>query len=562
MKTKNIVLFILLFSLFASPQLQAQLLSSDALEKEKEYSQSDILHSYANLDFVIKLDINLAYIDPRDLFKAISRCTKVQELRIYSSTYRNSDAVLEEFVKHCPDLQVLNTHIKLRHLPKEITQLKHLISLRSEDSLVQPQEDLLKIAQIKSLKSLNLFAIGFKQFPVQMSQLINLEELNLGTGLGDFGHEVPTWQFAARDLPVIYKLTNLKMLSLGFNDIRSIPRGIESLRKLKAFYCNYSKLESLPEEFGQLTNLEILSLSGNKLSGLPASIGDLTKLQKLDLSDNPLIFLPPSFAKLKNLKELTLSECPRLNLDLEAVKLKRLDSLQTLSLRESKMNHVPEDLFLLPHITELDLSGNNISAIPEIGPHSKKELIVYLVNTPLAKDSVEQNRIRKAYSDISFWYEYQCFPAGTFIALAGGTQKEIEKIKEGDRVMGYSTEERRTLFVTVEKARVFDEHPNRLIEIGFDETQPVASLKGWAEAIVFSIKLSPFHPVYSKEKGWIRASQLAPGYTVLYCPAGANEVREIKVKTVDQVRESVPVVYNIKTSSGNYFANGVLVHNK
>jgi len=562
MKTNMLVLFALFFSLLSNKKSSAQLLSPEALEAEKEYTQSEIVHSYSNLDFVIKLDINLGSIDQQDLFKAIPRCNKLQQLRIYSSVYRNSDAVLEEFVKRCPNLQVLNTDIKLRHFPKAITQLKHLIFLRSEDSLVHPEEDLLKIAQIKSLKKLSLFEIGFKNLPPEISQLTNLEELSLETGLGDLGNKIPTWQFPSRDLPIIYKLTNLRSLSLGFNNIRSIPIGIESLKKLKTFYCNYAKLESLPDGFGQLTNLETLSLDGNSLSSLPTSFGNLVKLEKLDLSDNPLAFLPPSFGKLKNLKSLSLAACPKLNWDLEAGKLKKMDSLQTLSLRESKLNHVPEDFFLLSHIMELNLSDNNITSIPEINASHKKDILVYLVNTPLAKDTLEQNRIEKANPGINFWYEYQCFPAGTLITMADGSLKEIEKIKKGELVMGYSLAGKKQIAVSVERTRVFDKQPHRLMEVSFDETPPVASLVGSSAPDVFSMKLSPYHPVFTKERGWIQASEIKPGYTVLYCSSTSAELREIKVKTVDQIKETVPVVYNIKTGSGNYFANGILVHNK
>jgi Leucine-rich repeat (LRR) protein len=561
MKTNTIVLFILLIILFNPTTGGAQLLSPEALEKSKEYSQADIVHSYANLDFVLKLDINLAYIDQQDLFKAIHRCSKLQQLRIYSSVYRNSDAVLEAFVNNCPDLQVLNTHIKLRHFPKGITKLKYLSSLRSEDSLVQPEEDLLKIAQIKSLKSLSLFAIGFKRLPGEFAQLSNLEELSLGTGLG-VGQEISTWQKSELDLPVIYKLTKLKTLSLGFNTIHSIPVGIESLRSLQVLRLVYTKLESLPERFGQLTSLKELDLGGNKLKILPASFGNLVNLQVLDISNNPLAFLPASFGKLRNLRDLTLTGCPDLNWDLESGKLKSLDSLRSLTIRDSKMNHVPGDLFLISHLEEMELSGNPIKSIPEVVGHVKKGLYVYLVNTPLVKDTVEQQRIQKANPETYFMYEYQCFPAGTLITMADGSHRAIEEIQEGDQVMGYSVAEKELKKVYVKNTRKFDQHPHLLLEIGFNEAGAVASLRKGASLKFFSMLLSPYHPVYTNELGWIKASELKPEYTVLSCSTGNPELREIKVRSVEKCAVPSPVVYNLKTGSSNYFANGILVHNK
>ena len=53
----------------------------------------------------------------------------------------------------------------------------------------------------------------------------------------------------------------------------------------------------LPPEIGQLTNLNVLNLAGNQLRTLPPEIGELTNLTDLCLAENQLCTLPPEIGQ-------------------------------------------------------------------------------------------------------------------------------------------------------------------------------------------------------------------------------------------------------------------------
>jgi Leucine-rich repeat (LRR) protein len=73
----------------------------------------------------------------------------------------------------------------------------------------------------------------------------------------------------------------------------------------KIFHVHYN-LKKLPDSIGKLTNLRHLSAGKNELTKLPDSIGKLTNLERLFLEGNKLTSLPSSMNKLDSLTMLSL----------------------------------------------------------------------------------------------------------------------------------------------------------------------------------------------------------------------------------------------------------------
>lgn len=136
----------------------------------------------------------------------------------------------------------------------------------------------------------------------------------------------------------------------------------------------------------------------------------------------------------------------------------------------------------------------------------------------------------------------ECLPAGSLIDTPHG-QRPIEEIEPGDIVWGWNDGRRVKTTVAHRFERETDE--------------PLFSVNG--------VAMTGNHPVWTKEKGYVEARKAA-GLTVLN---GARleraEVHELP--GVDGFRNSGPgsnesrKVYNLETSTGNFFVDGLLVHN-
>ena len=117
----------------------------------------------------------------------------------------------------------------------------------------------------------------------------------------------------------INNLTNLEKLDSYFNKLTSLE-GIENLTNLKEFSSSHNNLTSLPDWIGNLKNLVRLYLENNELTTLPESIGNLTNLKVLYLNNNELISLPNSIGKLINLNDLWLQDNPISDEEKERIK--------------------------------------------------------------------------------------------------------------------------------------------------------------------------------------------------------------------------------------------------
>ena len=104
------------------------------------------------------------------------------------------------------------------------------------------------------------------------------------------------------------RLTALKELHLGGNQLTSVPAEIGQLTSLERLSLHGNRLMSVPAEIGQLTSLESLDLGGNQLTSVPAEIGQLTSLVRLFLQHNKLTSLPAEIGQLTSLRMFYLPD--------------------------------------------------------------------------------------------------------------------------------------------------------------------------------------------------------------------------------------------------------------
>lgn len=253
----------------------------------------------------------------------------------------------------------------ITQLPKEITQLTNLekIDMGSNPELDLNQAfDLLK--QIKSLKELELTDCKLKTIPNNISQLSNLEELSLDDNeLTEFPAPIKQLNnlkylslFSNNIQKLHFKngeLPHLVYINLCYNQFKTFPVQLSALSNLKRIIIWYNQISKIPKSIKQLKNIEEINLEGNNLTSIPKEFGQLTSIQTLCLRDNRL---PDSrihmIYKLQNLKNLDLQGNHIKELSSEVENLKNLEQL---SVCNNPLKELPIQLEKLESLQQLGL---------------------------------------------------------------------------------------------------------------------------------------------------------------------------------------------------------------
>lgn len=142
-----------------------------------------------------------------------------------------------------------------------------------------------------TLTSLWLGKSGIKQLPAELKRFKNLKELNL-----DYNN------LSGADLSELAKFEQLELLNLKNCNLRKIPSVVYKLKNLKDLTITLNDLTSLPDSLFEMKNLRSLSIEGKNLKDLPDAIARLQKLEELDLSVTRIKKFPNAILKLKKLR--------------------------------------------------------------------------------------------------------------------------------------------------------------------------------------------------------------------------------------------------------------------
>ena len=147
-----------------------------------------------------------------------------------------------------------------------------------------------------------------------------------------------------------------------------------------------------------------------------------------------------------------------------------------------------------------------------------------------------------------FGSSYNCFVEGTRITMDNGLTKNIEDVRIGDAVLSYDVQE--DLFVD---RGVIDLH-----KYSSTELFTIKTTSSFFEGVTAE------HPFYQPDtNSWIPVDELREGDQILISQDGQTHLDYILDVEAKRLRRPVDV-YNLSVEGPehNYFANGVLVHNK
>lgn len=197
------------------------------------------------------------------------------------------------------------------------------------------------VSAVKNLRVLKVDGL-VHALPNQLAQLDALEELSLVKSPLVMEQGIPS---------VVFELTGLKRLDLGYNPLPQFPPELGQMKGLEELNLGYSlsNTEDLPDLSG-LISLKSLRLDGSFESG--------KEPPRPELIDRVL--------RLEGLRKLDLSgwsekEGPtrsRGNLALRSDCFQMLRSLTSIRLRFSGLRDLPPSLYELEHLEEIDVSGN------------------------------------------------------------------------------------------------------------------------------------------------------------------------------------------------------------
>ncbi|AFY40133.1 small GTP-binding protein [[Leptolyngbya] sp. PCC 7376] len=209
---------------------------------------------------------------------------------------------------------------------------------------------LIKRAAAEGWKTLDLSTYGLRKIPEEITELKNLQQLNL-------------WGNKIRNIPwKITNLNNLQRLNLRHNKIRNFPEEITNLKNLQQLDLSDNQTLEIPETITKLRNLKKLNISNNQIRYLSHTIAELKNLQQLDLSNNKIKEIPKGITELNNLQKLCLSNNKIKEIP---VVIASLRNIQQLYLNNNEIMRISPVIAQLPKLQVLDIRGNQIKIIPK-----------------------------------------------------------------------------------------------------------------------------------------------------------------------------------------------------
>ncbi|GLD68635.1 leucine-rich repeat and calponin homology domain-containing protein 3-like protein [Lates japonicus] len=175
-----------------------------------------------------------------------------------------------------------------------------------------------------------------------------------------------------------HDLTDTTRADLSRNRLSELPLEVCLFVSLESLNLYQNCLRSLPDSLLNLQALTYLNLSRNQLPVLPVVVCSLP-LKVLIACNNKLVSLPEELGQLRHLTELDVS-CNEIQTLPSQVG--QLEALRDLNIRRNHLVRLPPELAELP-LVRLDFSCNKVTSIPVCYRRLTQLQTIVLDNNPL-----------------------------------------------------------------------------------------------------------------------------------------------------------------------------------
>ncbi|KAI5622187.1 PH domain leucine-rich repeat-containing protein phosphatase 1, partial [Silurus asotus] len=166
---------------------------------------------------------------------------------------------------------------------------------------------------------------------------------------------------ADNSLQQLQRFSRLRSLNLSNNQLGTFPLELSSISTLTELNLSCNCISNLHPSVGNMHNLQTLLLDGNMLSSLPADLGSLQRLCYLGLSFNEFSAVPGVLERLGGVERLCMAGNRVEQLELQSF---RLLSIKYVDLRLNRISTVvPDEPDFLRHVTQLDVRDNCLSEL-------------------------------------------------------------------------------------------------------------------------------------------------------------------------------------------------------
>lgn len=141
-----------------------------------------------------------------------------------------------------------------------------------------------------------------------------------------------------------------------------------------------------------------------------------------------------------------------------------------------------------------------------------------------------------------------CVQAGTQVSMADGSHVAIESLSPGAEILALDPETRSMRKAFIREVLVHNDASYDLDRLELTDGQ--------------TLMVTDNHPILTRSGAWVPVEKLVPGEVVYTFDTQTGEAKETTILSIIRDESRVGVVYNLRTSAGNYFANDILVHNK
>ncbi len=155
--------------------------------------------------------------------------------------------------------------------------------------------------------------------------------------------------------------------------------------------------------------------------------------------------------------------------------------------------------------------------------------------------------------------DFGCFPAGSIVSMADGTEKAIENILIGEKVIAF--EDGKKVIAEVYQVDIHDKTDYDLTNIQVSSpNDSYASLQNHVSKSI-SLLATPNHPIMTNN-GFVKAGLLKTKDVVYHYNTDTNQFDMYEADRLENKFQKSNKVYNLRTDKGNYLVNGIVVSNK